>query len=245
MLRPRPPQQASDTNTPSSAGSTDGSSSNAGASAAAAGSADEDGEASPQRTMLQADGGDGARAKRWRPSILTTAALALARSHHPHATQTAAVEEATRRAARTAAGRMGQAGGALLRLKGAWTAEVGSLRIRFVRTAVDALAPSVGGRQARVGPQARVPSVPSPLCSCDGGRQTAKHVLIFCPRHSGARHELRDEQGHLPNFSKLLGTAEGLRKTTKWVMQREILGQFRGARDLLYGSPFSLSRALD
>jgi hypothetical protein len=35
-----------------------------------------------------------------------------------------------------------------------------------------------------------------------------KHVLIFCPRHAGARHELRDEQGHLSGFSKLLGTAE-------------------------------------
>ncbi len=81
--------------------------------------------------------------------------------------------------------------------------------------------------------QARVPSVSSPLCSCGRGRQTAKHVLIFCPRHAGTRHELRDDQGHLPDFSKLLGTAEGLRKTTKWVMQRGILGQFRGARDAL------------
>ncbi len=63
--------------------------------------------------------------------------------------------------------------------------------------------------------QARVHSVPSPYCSCGGGRQTAKHVLIFCLRHSGARHVLRDEQGHLPDFSKLLRTAEGLRKTTK------------------------------
>jgi hypothetical protein len=67
--------------------------------------------------------------------------------------------------------------------------------------------------------QARVPSVSSLLCSCGRERQTAKHILIFCRRHAGARHELRDEQGHLPDFSKLLGTAEGLRKTTKWVMQ--------------------------
>jgi hypothetical protein len=58
--------------------------------------------------------------------------------------------------------------------------------------------------------QARVPSVSSPLCSCSRGRQTAKYVLIFCPHHSGARHELRDELGHLPDFSRLLGTADGL-----------------------------------
>jgi hypothetical protein len=66
--------------------------------------------------------------------------------------------------------------------------------------------------------QAQVPSVPSPICSCGRGRQTAKHILIFCPRHAGAWYELRNEQGHLPDFSKLLGTAEGLQKTTKWVM---------------------------
>jgi hypothetical protein len=34
--------------------------------------------------------------------------------------------------------------------------------------------------------QARVPSVLSPLCSCSRGQQTARHVLIFCPKHAGA-----------------------------------------------------------
>jgi hypothetical protein len=56
--------------------------------------------------------------------------------------------------------------------------------------------------------QARVPSVSSPLSSCGRRRQTAKHVLIFCSRHAGAQPELRDEQGHLPDISTLLGTAE-------------------------------------
>jgi hypothetical protein len=60
--------------------------------------------------------------------------------------------------------------------------------------------------------QARVTSVSSPLCSCGRRQQTAKHVFIFCPKHAGAWHELRDERGHLPNFSKLLGTTKGLQK---------------------------------
>jgi hypothetical protein len=93
--------------------------------------------------------------------------------------------------------------------------------------------------------QARVSSVSSPLCICGRGQQTVKHVLIFCPRYTGAQHELRDEHGHLPNFSKFLGTAEGLRKTTKWVLQRVILGQFRGTRDMLYGPFYSLFPAQD
>jgi hypothetical protein len=71
---------------------------------------------------------------------------------------------------------------------------------------------------------ARVPSVFSPLCSYSTGRQMAKHVHIFCPRHARMRHELRNERGHLPDFSNFLGTADGLRKTTNWVMQREIMG---------------------
>ncbi len=72
----------------------------------------------------------------------------------------------------------------------------------------------------------------------------AKYVLIIYPRHAGMRYELRDEQGHLPGFSKLLGTAVKLQKTTKSVMQRGIMGQFRGVRDTLYGLTFSLSLAL-
>jgi hypothetical protein len=73
----------------------------------------------------------------------------------------------------------------------------------------------------------------------------AKHVLIFSPRHTRAHHELRDERGHLPVFLKLLGTAERLQKTTKWVIQSRILGQFRGARDALYGPSLALSPAQD
>jgi hypothetical protein len=58
--------------------------------------------------------------------------------------------------------------------------------------------------------QARVPSVSFPFCSYSSRLQMAKHVLIFCPRHAGARHELRDNQGHNPDLSMFLGTAEGL-----------------------------------
>jgi homogentisate 1,2-dioxygenase len=66
--------------------------------------------------------------------------------------------------------------------------------------------------------QARVPSVHSLLYSGDGRQQTVKHVLIFRPRYASTQHELRDEQGHLPDISQLLGTTDGLHKTTKLVI---------------------------
>ncbi len=45
--------------------------------------------------------------------------------------------------------------------------------------------------------QVRVPFVPSHLRSCGRGWQTAKHVLVFCPQYSKARHSLRDKLVHL------------------------------------------------
>jgi hypothetical protein len=63
--------------------------------------------------------------------------------------------------------------------------------------------------------QARLSSVLSHLCSYGKRRQTARHILIFCARYAWARHELKEEHRHLPDFSKLLGTADRLQKTTK------------------------------
>ncbi len=68
-----------------------------------------------------------------------------------------------------------------------------------------------------------------------------KHVLIFCHMHASIQHELKDEQEHVPDFLKLLGTGEGLQITSKWVMQRGILGHFRGGQGpALWPSSFPL-----
>jgi hypothetical protein len=63
--------------------------------------------------------------------------------------------------------------------------------------------------------QARVPSLLSPLCSCGFGHQTAKHIIIHCLIFSAARHALRDDDGHLPDFKQLLTTPTGLQKVIK------------------------------
>jgi hypothetical protein len=53
-----------------------------------------------------------------------------------------------------------------------------------------------------------------PLClspfaaAAEDGKQ--KHIPNFGPRLAGACYKMRDEQGHLPDFSWFLGTAGGL-----------------------------------
>jgi hypothetical protein len=81
--------------------------------------------------------------------------------------------------------------------------------------------------------QACVCSVLSPRCSCGLGHQIDKHIIICCRHCSAARHALRDNQGHLPDFKQLLTTLTGLQKVTKWVIEREILCQYHWARGFL------------
>ncbi len=82
--------------------------------------------------------------------------------------------------------------------------------------------------------QALVPTVPSPPCSCGRGSQTAKHILIHCSMFSAAWSQLRDSQGHLPDFKQLLSTPERQQKAMKWLIQMGILGQYRWARGFIY-----------
>ncbi len=82
--------------------------------------------------------------------------------------------------------------------------------------------------------QAHVPFVLSPLRSCGLGHRTAKHIIIHCCNFSAARHALRDNQGHLPDYKQLVTTLTGLKKVTRWVIERGMLGQYKRAKGLLY-----------
>ncbi len=82
--------------------------------------------------------------------------------------------------------------------------------------------------------QAHVPFVLSPLRSCGLGHRTAKHIIIHCCNFSAARHALRDNQGHLPGYKQLVTTPTGLKKVTRWVFERAMLGKYKRARGLLY-----------
>ena len=82
--------------------------------------------------------------------------------------------------------------------------------------------------------QARVPSVLSPLCSCGFGHQTAQHIIIYCHNFTAASHALRDNQGRLLDYRQLVTTPTCLKKVTRWVIERGMLGQYQRARGLLY-----------
>jgi hypothetical protein len=82
--------------------------------------------------------------------------------------------------------------------------------------------------------QARMPSFLSPLCSCGLCYQTVKHIIIHCRNFSAARQALRDNQDHLPDYKQLVTTPAGLKKVTRWVIERGILGQYQRARCLLH-----------
>ena len=82
--------------------------------------------------------------------------------------------------------------------------------------------------------KAGVPEVESTECSCGQGRETPRHITVFCPRYRDARKELR-VGGHV-DFNELLTTAEGVRKVTRWWIKRGILEQFRLASELIHDS---------
>jgi hypothetical protein len=82
--------------------------------------------------------------------------------------------------------------------------------------------------------QAHVPSVFLPSCGYGLGRNTAKHIIIHCRNFSAARHDLRDNQGHVPDYKQLVTTPAGLKKVIRWVIEIGLLGLYQKTRPLLY-----------
>ena len=79
-----------------------------------------------------------------------------------------------------------------------------------------------------------MPGVESGQCSCQGGLETPRHILIHCPKESEHREELRKIGGGRLDLRKLLDTPEGARVTSRWIVRSGRLHQFSLARVLLY-----------
>jgi hypothetical protein len=73
----------------------------------------------------------------------------------------------------------------------------------------------------------KVPTVPSPQCECGQGRETGKHIILYCLKvPDEKRAELRDKIGHLGVDAALRGRREaGI--VSKWFMSLGRLEQFK------------------
>ena len=74
----------------------------------------------------------------------------------------------------------------------------------------------------------RVPTVASPACPCGWHRQTAKHIIMFCPMYNfGSRGSI----GAPANYTKLINTAHDLKNITSRLIKAGLFcSVFSGGR---------------
>jgi hypothetical protein len=86
-----------------------------------------------------------------------------------------------------------------------------------------------------------VPGFDTANCPCAGGKETPRHIVLFCPNESLHRVQLknlvRTKLGKYQiEYSRLVGSCEGAKIFTRWLMETGRLGQFALAKQLLYFS---------
>lgn len=64
-----------------------------------------------------------------------------------------------------------------------------------------------------------------PTCGCGWPRQTAKHIIRYCPDWEGRREPLRSLEDW-QNYQKLVGTPTGARAVAEWLQRTGLLPQF-------------------
>ena len=77
----------------------------------------------------------------------------------------------------------------------------------------------------------RVPGFLTEYCSAcgRGKRQTAKHVLLFCEKFSLERRELLNGLARM-DYRELVDNRQWLKRAARWIMERNLLTQYRLAR---------------
>jgi hypothetical protein len=78
----------------------------------------------------------------------------------------------------------------------------------------------------------KVPGISSARCVCDRGEETARHMVLYCTKEA-ERHQFLRTDGRR-HYRRLVGTNEGARKLTEWMIRSGRLGQFSLAKKLLY-----------
>jgi exonuclease III len=70
----------------------------------------------------------------------------------------------------------------------------------------------------------RVPNQ-TPECSCGNMRQTAKHILMYCPEYTESRESLYKAAG-TRDYSEILATPRGAKAAANWLQRTNLLPQF-------------------
>ena len=76
----------------------------------------------------------------------------------------------------------------------------------------------------------KVPGI-TPDCDCGWPRQTAKHIILYCPNVIDRPQMLRD--AGTTDYIQLTTHPPAVRVLTRWLIQQRILSQFSLAAELL------------
>jgi retron-type reverse transcriptase len=80
--------------------------------------------------------------------------------------------------------------------------------------------------------QRRVPEYYTAQCQCQGGEETVRHLVLYCPRQRNRREGLLIN-GYM-DYRQLIGTSKGAQALSKWLIQSGRLGQYSLAKQLLF-----------
>ena len=80
----------------------------------------------------------------------------------------------------------------------------------------------------------KVLEVESPKYGYEWTRQTAKHVLLFCPDYAEPRTRMLNA-AIIQNYRQIVFTAREFKAAIRMIMETDLLEQFTLAKTLLYG----------
>ena len=78
----------------------------------------------------------------------------------------------------------------------------------------------------------RVPGFESPACPCGWQQETAKHIMLDCPRFRREQRQLRQATS-TTDFQQLTSNPRTAATVTTWFLRLNLLPQFSSARDQL------------
>ena len=79
----------------------------------------------------------------------------------------------------------------------------------------------------------RVSGFDSPWCDCGQGRETVRHILVFCPKEKERRKQLVMALGEPIDVDRMLDTPGKAGILARWLLRSGRLGMFQFANQLI------------